>query len=193
MRVIFASAAYLTAMAGGVNILIASAHSLASLATPMLQLPAAKQSSAPTLVERRLIAQSAPEPVNVPLRTVVAYAAPDMPVAQLAARLDEAETAYQPETDAEIIDVRAAPPPAMETARPPALMTVALEIARVELSKNSDIAELNRATPKSSKSPALSKRKGKPTQIAKTRASVRLASLETPGNLMFRGLLKRQS
>ena len=51
MRVIFASAAYLTAMAGGVNILIASAHSLASLATPMLQLPAAKQSSAPTLVE----------------------------------------------------------------------------------------------------------------------------------------------
>lgn len=214
MRVVFASVAYLTAMAGGVKVLIASAHSLATAASPLLHLPPTKPNNAPTLVERRLIAQSAPDPVNPPLRKVLALDAPDMSIAQLAVALDSAETAYTPALPESIVALRepagaldlavaavavalqpasepSAAAPAIHDVGAPLLVAAALEITRAEFGKTT--VTLAKRKPKPGKGSLASKRKGKALLTARLRGPVRLASLETPGVLMYRGFVKQQS
>lgn len=195
MRVLLASAAYLTVAAGGVKMLVASAHTLATAASPFLVLPPAP-TPAPSLVERRLIAQAAPAPEYTPLRRVVALKAPDMPIAQLAQRLDDAETAYEPTHEVRVIELLeplAVPAvtvvqDAIKDSSPPLLQVAALEITRAEFGQPT-IVLASKRKPKQS----VAKRKIKPAVIAKLRGPVRLASFETPGLLMNRAFLKGQS
>lgn len=201
MRVVLASAAYLAVVAGGVKVAVDTAHTLATAASPLLILPVTKPNAPPSLVERRLIAQSAPQPVSQPLRRVVAMTAPDMPIAQLAYRLDEAETAYEPPRSSavspagvtEVLDASALPaavPETMASARPPLLQVAALEITRAEFGQPTVVPKRR---PKQAQNTASLKRKGKAFSIAKARAPIRLAMAETPGLLMYRGFVKRQS
>lgn len=201
MRVVLASAAYLAVVAGGVKVAVDSAHTLATAASPLLVLPVTKPNAPPSLVERRLIAQSAPQPVNQPLRRVVAMTAPDMPIAQLAHRLDEAETAYKPPRSSvvspgvtEVLDASALPsaaPESVATTRPPLLQVAALEITRAEFGQPT--VALSKRRPKQAHTTASLKRKGRAFSLAKVRAPIRLAMAETPGLLMYRGFVKRQS
>ena len=196
MRVLLASAAYLTVAVGGVSLLAAGAHTLATAASPLLVLPPAKFNTAPSLVERRLIAQEAPEPESQPLRRVVALKAPEIPLAVLARGLDEAETAYEPPQAVNMVEVlvvsvvQASGVDTVEDSAPPLLQVAALDI---------DAAQLGQPVPaltskqKSKQIRSASKRKTKPALIAKLRETMRLASLETPGQLMNRAFLQRQS
>lgn len=194
MRVLLASAAYLTVAAGGVTMLVASAHTLATVASPHLVLPPAPK-PAPSLVERRLITQAAPAPEYAPLRRVVALTAPDMPIAQMARGLDEAETAYDPPRAVIVVEVQEAPViPAVTVVQdtikdstPPLLQVAALEITRAEFGQPT----ISLPSRRSHKQRAF-KRKARPVVVAKMRGPERLASLETPGQLMNRAFLKRQ-
>lgn len=196
MRVLLASAAYLTVAVGGVSLLAAGAHTLATAASPLLVLPPAKFSPAPSLVERRLIAQEAPEPESQPLRRVVALKAPEIPLAVLVRGLDEAETAYEPPQAVNMVEVlvvsvvQASGVDTVEDSAPPLLQVAALDI---------DGAQLGQPVPaltskqKAKQIRSSSKRKTKPALVAKLRETMRWASLETPGQLMNRAFLQRQS
>lgn len=195
MRVLLASVAYLTFAAGGVQMLVATAHTLATAASPLLALPVAKPNSASTLVERRENAQAAPLPESQPIRRVAALTAPQIPVAMLARGLDEAETAYQPPqavSATEVLDASLfAPVPVgdiIKDSATPLLQVAALEITRAEFGQPT-IALSSKRRPKGQ---SAAKRKPKAVLAAKSREHV-LASLETLGNLMTRGFLKRQS
>lgn len=205
MRVLLASVAYLTFAASGVQMLVSAAHTLATAASPLLALPITKPNPAPSLVERREIAQAAPLPESQLLRRVVALTAPQMPLAVLARGLDEAETAYQetayepPQalSATEVLDASlVAPVPVgdvikddvIKDSATPLLQVAALEITRAEFGQPT-IALSSKRRPKGQ---SAAKRKPKAVLAAKSREQV-LASLETPGNLMTRGFLKRQS
>jgi len=199
------SAAYFAVLAGGVKATVYSTHTLMTAASPLLVLPVTKPDAPPSLVDRRLIAQSAPDPVSQPLRRVTAMIAPEMPAAQLAHRLDEAETAYEPESSTVVptevtvppdaIGVREAAgygaPEVVATTRPLLLQIAALEIARDEFGQLSVASRKLR--PKQPQSSASLKRKARPSVAAKARGPIRLAMAETPGLLMYRGFVKRQS
>lgn len=197
MRVLLASAAYLTVAMGGMSLLAAGAHTLATAASPLLVLPPAKFNTAPSLADRHLIAQEAPEPESQPLRRVVALKAPEIPLAVLARGLDEAETAYEPPQAVNMVEVLAASVvqasgvrDTIKDSAPPLLQVAALDI---------DGAQLGQPVPaltskqKSKQIRSASKRKTKPALVAKLRETMRLASLETPGQLMNRAFLQRQS
>ncbi len=185
MRVLLASAAYLTVAAGGVKMLLAGAHSLATAASPFLLLPPTPN-PAPSLVERRLIAQAAPAPEYTPLRRVVALKAPEVPIAQLAQGLDEAETAYEPPRAVSVTEVLqatvVAPAVVQDTIKestPPLLQVAALEITRAQFGQPTIALPAKR---RSKQGQSAAKRKSKPLIIAKARGPVRLASLETPAS-----------
>lgn len=207
MRVLLASGAYLTFAAGGVQLLVAAAHTLATVASPLLALPIAKANPAPSLVERREIAQASPLPESQPLRRVVALTAPQMPLAVLARGLDEAETAYeetaheppQAVNATEVLDASLVAPltvrdvikdDAIKDSATPLLQVAALEITRAEFGQPA-IALSSQRRLKQGQSAA--KRKPKAVLAPKSREQILLSSLETPGNLMTRGFLKRQS
>lgn len=200
MRVLLASVAYLTFAAGGVQMLVSAAHTFATAASPLLALPITNPNPAPSLVERREIAQAAPLPESQPLRRVVALTAPQMPLAMLARGLDEAETAYQETAHEppkavsanEVLDASLVAPltarDVIKDSATPLLQVAALEITRAEFGQP-PIAHSSKRRPKGQ---SAAKRKPKAVLAAKSREQV-LASLETPGNLMTRGFLKRQS
>lgn len=200
MRVLLASVAYLTFAAGGVQMLVAAAHTFATAASPLLALPITKP-TAPSLVERREIEQASPLPESQPLRRVVALTAPQMPLAVLARGLDEAETAYeetayeepQAVSATEVLDASLVAPltvrDVIKDSATPLLQVAALEITRAEFDQPT-IALSSKRRPKGQ---GAAKRKPKAVLAAKSREQVVLASLETPGNLMTRGFLKRQS
>ena len=189
MQFVAASFAYFSVVAAGVKILADVAHILTLSAVQTLQLPAPKLIAQPTLVERRLIAQSAPVIVK-PERRVVAMNAPFVPIAVMAVNLDTAETAYVPQA--------VIPPMAASD-----VTTAPIKIAATVKAKPSK-RHAAKGTMGSGKirTASYSQKRAKKklgTEIVfliKTPAKRKTSSfarLETPGYLMFKGLLKQQS
>lgn len=189
MQFVAASFAYFSVVAAGVKILADVAHILTLSAVQTLQLPAPKLIAQPTLVERRLIAQSAPVIVK-PERRVVAMNAPFVPVAVMAVNLDTAETAYVPQAVTQT-------PVAAKPAGP--LMS---DVAMVKAKPAKKYAAKSAKGPAKIRTASYSQKRAKKklgTEIVfliKTPAKRKTSSfarLETPGYLMFKGLLKQQS
>lgn len=200
MHFLVAFFAYISAAAAGLKILVFAAHFIATSASGSLQL-APQKAMEPTLVERRLTAQAAPR-VMKPATRIAALEAPETPVAVLAINLDSAETAYAP---------------------PPAITHDAPKISRVRnvqaRALHSPRGSLNAAR----KGPAKAKSGGTQTQIAfnaknrgldkmkpdsakygaaegkstiaphKTIPVNQFVTTETPGYLMIKGLLSKES
>jgi hypothetical protein len=129
----------------------------------------------------------------------VALDAPDMPVGQLALRLDEAETAYQPPRVAVApgVVILTATPAALAAStiadsKPPLLQAAVLDGSSATFGRPV-IEPARKRGPKQTQSTAASKRKPKPLLVAKVRGPARLALLETPGALMYRAYSNRQS
>lgn len=206
MNFILSCLAYVTAAATGLKMLAVAANTIAVTAAANLQLPP-QPLAQPSLVERRLIAQSAadavvPKPTRGP---VMALDAPEMPVAMLAVVLDQAETAYvhQPVTEP-VMQIVHAQTQRVWFAKPQAASRSKLAKAKFNPQKPATFAALfDDASLLPPLKPA--KAKGKKGTYAKSKQdadeglfkeprqknSGRFAGVETPGALMFKGLLNR--
>ena len=194
--------AYISAAAAGLKVLAVAVHFIATSASGSLQLPA-QRTAEPTLVERRLSAQTAPI-VTRPAVRVAALRAPETTAAVLAISLDSAETAYQPSV------IQSAP----KISRVRHVEARAQHAPRV--ARNGDASVANKA-------PGKMKSGGRKNELAfnskntkemnlkipalkfvnsdligavaqrKTLRANQFVRNETPGYLMFKGLLAKES
>lgn len=188
MQFVLGLIAYGSAAAAGVKILASVTHVLATSAAQNIQLPETNLHATPTLVERRLIAQAAPVPAKPLNRRIVALDAPEMPVALMANALDEAETAYDPSRDLPIVA------PVKPEAR---------HATKTQNGKNGRdarvLAKVSFATHSANKRGISKSRNSKQPfnskkiQFARKTNPNRFATFETPGHLMSKALLSRQS
>lgn len=186
VQFVFAIVAYVTAIAAGVHALSVATHELALSAAQNLKLPEPKPTNEPTLVERREIAQQTPVVAKPALRRVAALTPPKVPLALLASKLDDAETAYVPEVSRTVVLAYEHRMP-VAAAKP---LHHGKKLARVGKTRLA-ASTAKRGKQMARRDPFASG----PVQLFAVRPanSARMATFETPGSLMFRGLLNRQS